>query len=304
MLTKNITRHKPRVWRNQGVTIELDRDYTETEKRSVEATNRLWPTYPKAHQMWDMLTQDAEVRANLDMADYLTVVKLGYNDHGETHARLVAANGLLMFDLLRQAGINFDVVSSGAGDEDDAALVVITAALLHDIGNQVHRQGHEHVSTELAIPILDRLMPTLYPDVHQRIRLRAFILHAIYSHDFAPPPLTLEAGLVSVADGTDITKGRGRTSFDLGKVDIHSVSALAIDDVLIAPGEHHPIEITVRMNNSAGIFQIDETLTRKVVRGPLSKHITVTAVTQPEGVGADMRIIQRLHLGNGVFRAE
>ena len=36
-------------------------------------------------------------------------------------------------------------------------------------------------------------------------------------------------------------------AFDLGKVDIHSVSALAIDEVHIGPGPHHPVEITVVM---------------------------------------------------------
>ena len=63
------------------------------------------------------------------------------------------------------------------------------------------------------------------------MQLRAFILHSIYSHDFEPSPLTFETALVSIADGTDVTKGRGRKAFGLGKVDIHSVSALAIDEV-------------------------------------------------------------------------
>lgn len=300
-----LTRHTPRIWRNKGVVIMVAPSYTETEKRSIQALTDLWPKYPKTRHMWELFIEDDEIITNLDMADYLTVMKLGYNDHGETHARLVAANGLRMFDLLIQNGVEFDVVASGAGDTDDAALVVVAALFLHDIGNQVHRQGHEHFSAMLALPILDRLLPTIYPETRQRIQLRAFILHAINSHDFAPPPLTLEAGLVSVADGTDITKGRGRTSFDLGKVDIHSVSALAIDEVLIGPGQTHPVEITVIMNNSAGIFQIEETLTRKVVKGPLTNHITITAITRPENDnGTDMRIIQRLHLKHGTFRAE
>ncbi len=127
---------------------------------------------------------------------------------------------------------------------------------------------------------------------------------AILTHDFDPPPLTFEGGVVGAADGTDVTKGRGRKAFDLGKIDIHSVSALAIDEVRIAPGKDVPVEITVLMNNSAGIFQIDDTLTRKVVRGPLSKWITVTALTQLSGTHSDARIIERLTLKNWVFVAE
>lgn len=300
-----LTRHTARVWRNQGVEITVDPSYSESERRSLDAVEDLWPRYPKTKLMWDLLTSDVETRTNLDMADYLTVSKLAYNDHGETHARLVAANGLLMYDFLRQSGkVEFDVVDSRAGDHDDAALVTVSALLLHDIGNQAHRHGHEQFSAILALPILNRLMPEIYPDTQQRVQLRAFILHAINSHDLNPPPLTVEATLVSIADGTDITKGRGRTAFDLGKVDIHSVSALAIDEVLIGPGEEYPVEITVVMNNSAGIFQIDETLTRKVVKSPLANYITVTAVTQPEDDTLDMRIIQRLCLTDGVFTAE
>jgi uncharacterized protein len=109
---------------------------------------------------------------------------------------------------------------------------------------------------------------------------------------------------VGVADGTDITKGRGRTAFDLGKIDIHSVSALAIDEVHIGPGQDFPVEITVVMNNSAGIFQIEETLTKKVVRGPLMKWITIIAVTRPADTQHDARIIEKLTLRNGVFVAE
>lgn len=57
------------------------------------------------------------------------------------------------------------------------------------------------------------------------------------------------------------------------------------------------------MNNSAGIFQIEDTLTRKVVKGPLARWITVTALTRPEDSASDARIIERLTLRNGVFVA-
>ncbi|MBI5714685.1 MAG: hypothetical protein HZC38_14890 [Chloroflexi bacterium] len=176
--------------------------------------------------------------------------------------------------------------------------------MLHDIGNQVHRQNHEMVGAMIALPILDRLMPQIYPDVERRIELRAFILHAIHSHDLNPMPLTFEAALVSLADGTDITKGRGRTAFDLGKVDIHSVSALAIDDVKIAKGEKHAVEITVTLNNSAGIFQIEDTLAKRLRGSPLASYVNIVVFSKPEGTKTDMRIIERLSLENGSFKVE
>lgn len=231
-----IAHREKRVYKNRGVIITLAPSYETLERESLEAVEPLWPKYPKAQRMWEMLVSDPEARSNWDMADYMTVNKLSYNDHGMTHAIIVGTNSVRIFDLLVGAGIAPDVVTSGAGDVDDACLVTATATLLHDIGNQIHRKYHEMMGVGLARGLLDRLMPEIYPDVEQRVELRAFILHAIFSHDFDPPPLTFEAGVVAVADGTDVTKGRGRKAFDLGKVDTlrDSVSALAIDEVHIA----------------------------------------------------------------------
>jgi metal-dependent HD superfamily phosphatase/phosphodiesterase len=254
--------------------------------------------------MWERLVNDPEAVTNWDMANYMAVNKLGYNDHGMTHGIITSTNAVRIFDLLVESGVKPDVVLSGAGDLDDACLVTTIATLLHDIGNQVHRKYHELLGVGMARDLLNRVMPEFYPDVEQRIELRAFILNAILTHDFDPPPLTFEGGVVGVADGTDVTKGRGRKAFDLGKIDIHSVSALAIDEVRLGPGKDFPVEITVVVNNSAGIFQIEDTLTKKVVRGPLSRWVTVTAITQPADSNNDARIIERLTLKNGVFVAE
>ena len=301
---RTLAHPQARVYKNRGVVIELAASYEELEAQTLAAVEPLWAKYPKTQAFWQTLLDDAETRANWDMANYLAVNKLGYNDHGMTHAIIAGANAVRIFDLLVESGIKPDVALSSAGDVDDACLVTASAALLHDIGNQLHRQHHELLGVGLAQVLLARMMPAVYPDVEQRTELRAFILHAILCHDFDPPPLTFEAGVVGVADGTDVTKGRGRKAFDLGKIDIHSVSALAIDEVLINRGKDFPVEITVIMNNSAGIFQIEETLTRKVVHGPLSKWITVVAVTRPADSPHDARIIERLTLRNGVFVTE
>ncbi len=302
--TRKLSRPVARIYKNRGVVIELAASYEELEAQSLAAVEPLWAKYPKTHRFWETVVNDPEAQTNWDMANYMAVNKLGYNDHGMTHALIASTNAVRIFDLLVEAGIKPDVVLSGAGDLDDACGVVAAATLLHDIGNQIHRENHEALGVGLARNLLDQLMPALYPSVEQRIELRAFILNAIHTHDFDPLPLTFEGGVVGVADGTDITKGRGRKAFDLGKIDIHSVSALAIDEVHIGPGKDFPVEITVVMNNSAGIFQIEDTLTKKVVRGPLSKWITVTAVTHPIDGPNDARIIEKLTLKNGVFVAE
>ncbi len=252
---------------------------------------RLAP-FPRALKAYDLLFQDPEARGGWDMANYLTMRKLGYNDHGRVHALLTGAASLAILGLLLEAGVRTDVEEAGLGGAEEAYAVVLLSTLLHDLGNQVHRQGHEAFGVALALPILDRVLARVYPDPQQRTGLRALILHGIYSHDLNPEPLTLEAGVTAVADGTDITKGRGRKSFALGRIDIHSVSALAVDEVRILRGEDRPVEIQVYMNNSAGLFQVEETLTKKVLHSPLRPYVSVVAMTRER----EERVIQRVRL--------
>lgn len=254
--------------------------------------------YPKALQAYEALQDDPEALAHWDMANYITMRKLGYNDHGRVHAFITGASAVAIFDLLTEAGIKGDVVQSGVGDDDDAMLTVILGTMLHDIGNQIHRSGHEAHGVALALPILDRLLAPIYPDSFKRTKIRAFILGAINSHDLNPAPLTIEGGVVAVADGTDITKGRGRKAFRLGSVDIHSISALAVDKVRIGVGREKPILIHVTMNNSGGIFQVEEVLASKVIGTPMRDHVELQAVTRPEG---DEQILTRVRLQGKEF---
>jgi len=154
----------PKEFRNRGVEIPISPIYEKLEREAIDGVEPLWKKYPKASKMWDLLTTDLETRANWDMANYLTASKMAFNDHGETHARIVAANGVLIYDLLVNARIVPDVVRSGAGDEDDACAVIVAACLLHDVGNQVNRQGHELAGVMMALPVLDRVVRE-YPGV-------------------------------------------------------------------------------------------------------------------------------------------
>lgn len=57
------------------------------------------------------------------------------------------------------------------------------------------------------------------------------------------------------------------------------------------------------MNNSAGVFQIQETLGKKIVRSPLKGLIEILAIAKPPGSKKDDRIIQRLILTEKGFEA-
>ena len=254
--------------------------------------------HPKALAAYDALSKDPEALASWDMANYLTMRKLGYNDHGRVHAWVTGAASLAILDLLVLGGVQPDLVESGIGDLDDAYVAVILGTMLHDIGNQVHRVQHELHGAMLARPILDRLLTPLYPDVFKRTKVRAFALHCIDCHDLNPVPLTIEGGVTAVADGIDITKGRGRKAFALGSVDIHSISALAVDFVTIARGREKPVSIEVTMNNSGGIFQVEEILAPKLIRSPLAPYVSLRATLRD---APEERILNRVRLEGDHF---
>ena len=123
---------------------------------------------------------------------------------------------------------------------------------------------------------LNHLLPEIY-DTRRSTILRSEILHAIISHRKGGAPLTVEAGVVRVADALDMAKGRSRISFDAGSLSIHSVSAQAIEGVALEPGSERAICVTVDMTNSAGLFQLDQLLREKVKGSGLEPHLEIRA---------------------------
>ena len=103
------------------------------------------------------------------------------------------------------------------------------------------------------------------------------VLHAIISHRSDGKPVTIEAGIVRVSDALDMSKGRSRIPYESGKINIHSVSAAAIENVEITEGKEKPIQLNITMNNSAGLFQLDELLKKKIIGSGIEKYISVRA---------------------------
>ena len=162
---------------------------------------------------------------------------------------------------------------------EDAKLVTMTIAYLHDIGNAVHRNEHERLGVFLAAPILDRLLPEVYPGEENHIfNLKSEILHGIFATDEEVECLSVEAGIATIADGTDMAEGRTRIPYQRGKVDIHSLSALAIRKVEIKRGKIKPVLIEVYMDNPAGVFQIEEVMGKKMKTSGLQDLVEVTAI--------------------------
>lgn len=286
-----------------GVRIALDWDYHRLAHTAERAIADLTADYSRAATLYARLLADPQTLALLDLAGYMAVEKMGHNDHGQMHAQVVAANALRLLHLLAGVGIELDVVTSGAGTLEDTYVVVLAAALLHDVGNQVAREGHETYSVVLAQPVLARHLPHLYPDLAQAQVLSGFVLAAIASHDCRPPPITLEGAIVAVADGADMTQGRGQVAFDRGKADIHAVSAMAIREVTIRAGEETPAHIEVVMDNPAGLFQVEKLLGHKLALTGLDRHISLRACVVPNE-GQTEQALHCLVLRGGSFQPE
>ncbi|MBO3755354.1 MAG: HD domain-containing protein, partial [Candidatus Brockarchaeota archaeon] len=170
-----------RISTGKGFELEIPTAYLEMVEEAERTIVQLTEGKPKARKIWELIKDDPEVNADWDMANYIAVSKLKYNDHGEVHAKIVAANALKMLRLLLENGVLTSVMKERAGEEDDAYLIVLTAALLHDIGNQVHRENHHVAGVYLAIPLLNRLLPEIYENKEVMYEIRAHILNCIYS---------------------------------------------------------------------------------------------------------------------------
>jgi metal-dependent HD superfamily phosphatase/phosphodiesterase len=175
---------------------------------------------------------------------------------------------------------------------EDSEVVVVLAALTHCVGMSVHRRGHEDWSLFLAEPKLRELLDGIY-DEPDRTVIVSEVLQAIISHRADGQPLTIEAGLIRVADALDMAKGRSRIPFERGRVSMHSLSAAAIEDVTISDGEERPILIEILMNNSSGIFQVDGLLKAKLRGSGLEPYVEVVAHIDTE---TEQRLVQLYRL--------
>lgn len=214
-------------------------------------------------------------------ANVTAIERLGMTDHGPVHVKIVMNLAVKMLRLMVKHGIIPSVVENYAMETDDAEVVVALGALFHDLGMSIHRKDHETYSLFVAQDKLREILPQLY-EPRQATIIRSEVLHAIIGHRKAGQPLTLEAGIVRIADALDMAKGRSRIPFEQGSDSIHSVSAAAVDRIKIEKGEEKAVRVTVVMTNSAGIFQLDQLFRGKLKGSGLEPHLELRAVLAGE----------------------
>ena len=202
----------------------------------------------------ERVNRDDELYALWVAQNVNAVERLRISDHGPVHVQIVANSALRLLRLLMDAGVEPALVTDYGLAPDDAEVAVVLAALFHDVGISIHRDGHEAYSLFVARPKLERLLEEHYGAAEATI-LRSEILHAVISHRAGGDPLTLEAGILKVADALDMAEGR--------------------------------------MTNSAGVFQLDELLRRKLRGSGLEPYLQVEAHIEGE---TEKRLVERFRL--------
>jgi metal-dependent HD superfamily phosphatase/phosphodiesterase len=241
----------------------------------------------RLRKLIDHVNADTKVKAWWHVANVNAVGRLEINDHSWVHIQIVTNIALKLTRLLVKHGVQPSVAQDYGLTPDDSEVVVVLAALFHDVGMSIHRRDHEDWSLFLSEPKMQELLEGVY-DEPDRTVVVSEALQAITSHRADGEPLSLEAGILRVADALDMAKGRSRIPFERGSVSIHSLSAAAIDEVRITDGEERPVMVEIVMNNSSGIYQVDGLLKAKLRGSGLEPYVEVVARIDTE---AEKRLV-------------
>jgi len=241
----------------------------------------------KLRTLLERVNADRQLKGWWHVANVNAVVRMEINDHSWVHIQIVSNIALKLLRQLTKHGVEPSMVRDYGMTEDESEVVVLLGALLHCIGMAVHRDGHEDFSLFLAEPKARELLAGLYEEPDITVLVSEVCRRSRRTAD--GKPLTLEAGIIRVADALDMAKGRSRIPFEHGKVGIHSLSAAAIEEVTIKDGEAHPILIEIQMNNSSGIYQVDGLLKAKLRGSGLEPYVEVVAHIDTE---SEKRLIQ------------
>lgn len=237
---------------------------------------------PLCLELVNYLFADEELQEMQEYANNVSIRRLGFNDHGPVHMRQVVGNAIKMLNILHEFGIKTSLEQEEIGTFEDSMCAVILAGLMHDLGMAIGRQGHEEMSVMLAQPIIERALLHIFPnDLHRRVIVRAVATEAIIGHMTSRKIHSIEAGIILIADGCDMTKGRARIPMAINTTpkvgDIHKYSANAINRIAIHRGERKPVKIEIEMSSDVGFFQIEEVLLSKIDVSPAKQFVELYA---------------------------
>ncbi len=261
----------------------VDKSHTKIVKAALDAIQIEVPLEGNKilGEVVDRINGNDEIKTLWKIMNVNAIDRLGMSDHGPTHFKIVANNGLKIIRMLEKSGLKMSVVDDFGLTNDHAEIIVFLASIMHDLGMSIHRENHEEFSLFIARDFLKDILSFL-PNA-DRIVVTSEVLHAIISHRANGKPSTIEGGIVRIADALDMGKGRARISYTRGELNIYSVSDNAIVKVEILEGKEKPVEVRIYMTNPAGIFQVDDLMKEKLKGSKLEKYVSVSVYLLENG---------------------
>ena len=137
--------------------------------------------------------------------------------------------------------------------------------------------------------MIEKVLSQLLPedgDILRRTIIRSIAIEGIIGHMATHPIHSVEAGIILIADGCDMTKGRARIPLEIPSKptegDIHKYSANSIEKVKIGRGNERPLKIEIHMRAEVGFFQVEEVLIPKIQSSPAKSMLELYAGVEGE----------------------
>ena len=236
-----------------------------------------------------ILLKHPEITALQNYANTVSITRIGLNDHGPVHMKTVTRNALKILGILHEAGVQTCVEKEQTGTFTDSIMAVMFAAMLHDSGMTIARKNHELYSGIICHTLIGDILQQLFPeekDMMRRVVIRSLAMEGILGHMGSHPVHSIEAGVILIADGCDMTKGRARIALEIPTEpavgDMHKYSAHSIEKVKIRRGENRPLKIEVTMKSEVGFFQIEAVLIPKIQASPVRGLVELYAGVEGE----------------------
>jgi uncharacterized protein len=263
----------------------VDKSHTKITKASLSAIKiKVLPGNNRIlTEVVAQINQNDEIKTLWKIMNVNAIDRLGYTDHGPTHFQIVANYGLQIARILVKKGVTMSIVRDFGLTNDHAEVVIFLGCIMHDLGMSIHRVNHEQFSLFIARDFLKEILS--FMPIEERTVVMSETLHAIisHSHGSAGQTSTIEGGIVRIADALDMSKGRSRIPYKMGKIDIHSVSANAIESVTVDSGKEKAVDIRIRMTSEAGVFQVDDFIEEKLSISGLTKYVDVRSYLLEHG---------------------
>ncbi|MEM3615297.1 MAG: phosphohydrolase, partial [Candidatus Methanomethylicia archaeon] len=149
----------------------------------------------KTLKAYNMLERSREIQTLLRMSNTMAVKRMRYNDHGPIHSKITSGAALEILKIISKHKMPNMIIDHGMSMED-AEIVILFGAYLHDIGNCIHRIQHPLHGCYITERQIQRMLKRLYSNLEEILKVKCEILHCIYSSDDEIQCLSLEAGIV------------------------------------------------------------------------------------------------------------